>query len=212
VYIGVNGGAVRAIDCQDAGEWLHKGADGRLSPREKTALDEHLGACGPCARRAGLLDEAASVLRRRQPVPSGFGDRVLRRLSQVRTPERTPQLGRRLWLPVAAAVLLVAGLSLSGRDRGAANRLAESPRVPVELELPAAGVRSVAVAGDFNGWDATRMLRGEDGVWRIRLSLPPGRYQYVFVVDEEKWMADPRATTVVDNGYSGTNSVLDVGL
>jgi hypothetical protein len=56
------------------------------------------------------------------------------------------------------------------------------------------------------------MKQGVDGIWRVRLSLHPGRYQYAFVVDGEKWMPDPRATTVVDSGFSGANSVLDVSL
>jgi hypothetical protein len=49
-------------------------------------------------------------------------------------------------------------------------------------------------------------------VWKTRLSLPPGRYRYAFVVDSEKWVADPQAATVVDSGYGGADSVLDISL
>jgi 1,4-alpha-glucan branching enzyme len=88
----------------------------------------------------------------------------------------------------------------------------EAPHVQVELKLAGEKARTVAVAGDFNGWDAVVMKKGEDGVWKTRLSLPPGRYRYAFVVDSEKWVADPQAATVVDSGYGGADSVLDISL
>jgi 1,4-alpha-glucan branching enzyme len=80
------------------------------------------------------------------------------------------------------------------------------------LELTDVAARSVSVAGDFNDWQAAGMQKGADGVWRIRLSLRPGRYQYAFVVDDARWVADPRAATLVDSGYGGANSVIEVSL
>ncbi len=87
-----------------------------------------------------------------------------------------------------------------------------SPRIPVELQLASVEARSVAVAGDFNGWDVVTMKKGEDGVFRVQLSLPRGRYQYAFLVDGQKWVPDPRADTTVDSGYGGADSVLDLTL
>jgi hypothetical protein len=119
------------------------------------------------------------------------------------------------WRVAGAAAALAVALFAAARLRPAVTSPSiEPPRVPVELELASADARSVSVAGDFNQWqvDAARMTRGADGVWRIRLELPPGRYQYVFVVDDNRWIADPRASTVVDSGFSGANSVLDLSL
>ena len=56
------------------------------------------------------------------------------------------------------------------------------------------------------------MKKGEDGVFRVQLALPPGRYQYAFLVDEHVWVPDPRAATIVDSGYGGADSVLDLTL
>lgn len=208
---------MQASGCRAAGEWLLRAPDGGLLPQERAALEHHLLTCASCRRRVELLEDAAKRLQRPGVAAPGFADRVLRRLAEGRSAEARsgirPQIAIRPWLAAAAAALLVvSALSLWKRNPAAAPEAAGPPRVLVELELAAAAGRSVAVAGDFNGWDAARMQRGEDGVWRIRLSLAPGRYQYVFVVDGEQWIADPRAATVVDNGFSGTNSVLDVSL
>jgi hypothetical protein len=149
---------------------------------------------------------------RRHAAPPDFTVRVLRRVAAERqAPRRAARVFSSPRLTAAAVLVLALGLSLAGLFR-AKNEASDLPRIVVELELAEAGARSVAVAGDFNNWDAVKMQQGSDGVWRVRLSLPPGRYQYAFVVDEEKWVADPRATAAVDSGYSGTNSVLDVAL
>jgi hypothetical protein len=207
------------IGCTDVDERLHRRAEGLLSPAEVGELDAHLGQCESCRRRATGLAWVSGRLQEGRPLPAGFGDRVLRRVAAeagatrpVR-PRATP-LARWSALPVAAALVLAAGLAARGWLRPPAEAPVESPRVRVELELAKGDARTVAVAGDFNGWEAegSKMKRGADGVWRIRLELPPGRYQYVFVVDGEQWMADPRASTMVDSGYSGSNSVLDVSL
>ena len=209
--------------CRDIAEMLHRKADGRLPAADATLLAEHLAACAACHRKADELAWAEAALRRPRAAAPGFSDRVLRRVrtegtSRGAVRESVPRLAGWRALPAAAALILVAGLALRGLLNGpatpVADRPVEPPRVQVELELTKVDARSVAVAGDFNEWQAegSRMTRGADGVWRIRLELPPGRYQYAFVIDGEQWMADPQASTVVDSGFSGTNSVLDVSL
>ncbi len=51
------------------------------------------------------------------------------------------------------------------------------------------GAKHVFVAGSFNGWSKTPMME-EDGVWKTVIEIPPGRYEYKFVVDN-KWIPDP---------------------
>lgn len=194
---------------------LHKRADGRLSHPEAATLERRLTACARCRERAALLEWAAESLRRHQrAVPAGLTDGVMRRLAASRPPklshERPQPLAWR-WLPAAAAVLAV-GVGVLVVRLPARQAPLAAPRVEVELQLAGEQARTVAVAGDFNGWDTASMKRGEDGVWRIRLSLSPGRYQYAFLVDDARWLADPRAATVVDSGYGGADSVLDVSL
>ena len=42
-----------------------------------------------------------------------------------------------------------------------------------------------------------------DGIWVIQLTLPPGRYRYMFLVDENTWHLDPGNPEQVAGGPSG---------
>src|SRR5215471_11592877 len=78
------------------------------------------------------------------------------------------------------------------------------------LKLPSA--KSVAVAGSFNSWDVKKapLRKDSNGGWKGAVSLPPGRYEYRFVVNGTEWLTDPSAKESVDNGMGGSNSVLVV--
>lgn len=67
----------------------------------------------------------------------------------------------------------------------------------------------VSVAGAFNGWsmDKDPMVRGDDGVFRLRKGVAPGTWTYKLVVDGE-WMADPANPEQDSSGFG--NSVLRV--
>jgi 1,4-alpha-glucan branching enzyme len=87
------------------------------------------------------------------------------------------------------------------------------------FEAPSA--RVVQLAGN---WPENDWLRGQaqtgsfqvglmtdedgDGTWERREVLPPGRYQYKFVIDENNWKEDPNNPQRVDDGYGGFNSLL----
>ena len=49
-----------------------------------------------------------------------------------------------------------------------------------------------------------------DGIWSIVTSIPSGRYEYKFHVDENSWLPDPSAIEYVEDGYGVKNSVLIV--
>jgi len=70
---------------------------------------------------------------------------------------------------------------------------------------------SVCIAGDFNGWskDSDCMLKSGK-TWNIALRMPPGRYQYAFIVDGRTWTKDPSALLNADNGFGNENSVVIV--
>lgn len=71
--------------------------------------------------------------------------------------------------------------------------------------------KSVALAGDFNRWDpsATSLTRMADGSWSRTLRLAPGRYEYAYLVDGKRWVADRFARTSHD-AFDIESSVLDV--
>lgn len=76
-------------------------------------------------------------------------------------------------------------------------------------EVPSAA--TVSVVGDFNDWDAQAapMVR-EAGAWTVTLPMAPGRHVYAFVVDGERWVADPRAPRAPDADFGRPGSVVIV--
>jgi len=77
----------------------------------------------------------------------------------------------------------------------------------VELQWNGGG-REVAVAGEFSQWQPWKMDGLKDGVHFIKLSLPPGRYQYKYVVDGN-WLHDSEGACESD-GQGNVNNVLSV--
>ena len=89
------------------------------------------------------------------------------------------------------------------------NQEACSHCVCLEFIHPQAG--EVCIAGSFNDWhpSVTPMIRLGEGKWAKDLALPPGRYEYRFVVDGQ-WADDPAARETVPNPHGGMNAVLEV--
>jgi hypothetical protein len=74
-------------------------------------------------------------------------------------------------------------------------------------------VKTVSVAGDFNGWNATadKMKYDEKvGAWVLDLKLKSGMYDYMYVINDKVWIADPQADKQRDDGFGGKNSVLKI--
>jgi hypothetical protein len=95
-----------------------------------------------------------------------------------------------------------------------ARALQETP-VAVQFVLDARRAKSVAVVGDFNGWDgsATPLERDSaSGVWTALVKVPPGRHVYAFLVDGTVWTLDPNAPRAKDSDYGTEQSVVIVGL
>ncbi len=102
-----------------------------------------------------------------------------------------------------------------GQEKTAKPSAAAKPHAPrarqVSFEWPETGAFIVSVAGDFNNWDpqAHPLRRGKDGIWRVTMSLKPGRYEYKFVVDGQ-WRPDPFNPDMVPDSHGGSNSVREV--
>lgn len=85
------------------------------------------------------------------------------------------------------------------------------PFPKLHFELFVRDACAVFLAGSFNDWSptATPMHRESDVKWIVALLLPPGRYEYQFVVDG-RWTRDPKAADEVPNPFGGRNSVVEV--
>lgn len=190
---------------------------------------------GPTLSAAELefAQRAGSALRTAEPLPAEFEERVM--LAVTSDGDRGP-LARRVtsrswWMrphrvtlsPLGglalaagfAAVIATGAYGVAGRLGFPAGASAVAPADTVHLVrfvLVDPTASRVALAGDFNGWSAeARPLSasGVAGVWTVTVPLAPGRYEYAFVVDGTRWIADPLSRRVADE-FGGESSVIRV--
>jgi anti-sigma factor RsiW len=203
--------------------------DQDLSADERLAFVSRLGRDSALRQRTGALEQVAQHARRlpRPAASAAFVANVLERVTASPVPERAPWLAW-LWTPrtmqwnlaqAAATLIIVAGLAI-GAGSLVRSRMApaadETTAVPtpvmVRLVVLQPDARSVHAVGDFNGWDPTRtsLQQVANGTWTVTLPLPPGRYEYMFVVDGQRWVGDPSAVEETDDGFGARNAVLEV--
>mmetsp|Transcript_37089 Transcript_37089/g.87726 ORF Transcript_37089/g.87726 Transcript_37089/m.87726 type:complete len:182 (+) Transcript_37089:169-714(+) len=72
-----------------------------------------------------------------------------------------------------------------------------------------AGVKTVCVAGDWNGWVKTPLVLGKDGVWALEMNVAAGLHIYKYILngwDEVVNEAEP----MVSDGSGGVGNALGV--
>ena len=82
-------------------------------------------------------------------------------------------------------------------------------RVTFSLEAAKAG--EVILMGDFNQWNPKThsMKNDENGIWNKTVIIPPGKYEYKFLVDGQ-WKEDPQNDQTCPNCFGTKNSVLNL--
>ena len=80
----------------------------------------------------------------------------------------------------------------------------------VLFEYEDENAQSVFLVGSMNNWNttATPMEKDENGIWKVVLKLNSGKHTYKFMVDGN-WQVDPQNPNLEDDGYGGSNSVID---
>lgn len=93
-----------------------------------------------------------------------------------------------------------------------ARKLSQPGKKAVSFHLEAPEATSIALVGDFNGWDpnARNMRRSKSGKWQVTVYLAPGVYQYKFVVNGIEWREDHENPRRELNNYGTMNSVCEV--
>jgi len=74
---------------------------------------------------------------------------------------------------------------------------------------PDGAVRRASLAGSFNGWKPTQMRRQKNGAFVVIVAVPPGTYEYKFIVDDQ-WAVDPDNNVWAVNPFGTINSILSV--
>ena len=215
-------------------ELIQRFIDQELSAAERVqfvlALGRDAELRGRVLELEQLVMDAANLPR--PIVPPGFATRVLGQTTAANT-VRTGAWRRTVdtflapralrWNLAGAAacavVLIAIGAVLATTVKRPEPAIAEAtpsrtdrPVVLVRLVVVQPGARVVQAAGDFNGWNPIRtpLEQTSDGAWTVTLPLEPGRYEYQFVVDGERWIADPFAAEQSDDGFGSRNAVLEV--
>ena len=82
-------------------------------------------------------------------------------------------------------------------------------RITFTLNEPYA--EKVLLIGDFNNWNnkTHQMKKYKSGVWKKMVMLPPGKYEYKFLVDGQ-WILDPNNDQKCSNCFGSFNNVLDI--
>ena len=191
-----------------------------------------------------LVERVAAPLRAPEPVDATFEARLLAAaraaVARGEAPWQQPNVltsrhPRRSWLTrprqfrvsplaglaaAAAFAAIVAGTTLAtsrGRSMPIPADVATATTARAEVVrfvIVAPAAQSVALVGDFNGWNpvATPLARTAGGdAWLVTVSLAAGKYQYAFVVDGRAWLADPTAPISVEDDFGTPSSLLTVG-
>ena len=188
---------------------------------------------------AAFAERAGTVLRSAETLSPGFEARVMRAVASVPSRGTSHRWisaahwwtrSRRVTFSPLGGLALAAGfagivalgsLGVAGQLSVVGLRAASGANVAsartdtlhlVRFVFVDATASRVALAGDFNGWSPeSRPLEasGVEGVWSVTVPLTPGRYEYAFVVDGERWVADPLARKVSDE-FGGESSVVRV--
>jgi len=217
----------RTFDDDASDVLVQRFVDQELTAHERVQFVARLGRDEGLRRRTIELEELVIEAERlpRPIVPDAFAASVMARLPR---PTAWHRMRNAVWTPrtlqwnvagamaavcaVLIAAILVRPLMTIPRRVPAPVVSAESSITPVRLVIMQPGARTVQVAGDFNGWNPaqTSLEQISDGAWAVTISLKPGRYAYMFVVDGRRWIADPFAAEQHDDGFGARNAVVDV--
>ena len=184
-----------------------------------------------------VVEEALRGLGREAP-PEGLASTITEGLAHLPPPRRpawqrlwdTLQRPQVVWAYRMAIFLVLLGTMagvwrlgnrpkptvVNGSSGHAATQAASQPKavdvptIPVTFTFFAPKAQSVCVVSTFNDWDPqkTPMNRGKDGTWSVQVSLPQGRYEYMFLVDGARYETDPNAIELRQDGMGNDNAVL----
>ena len=216
-------------------EQIHRLLDGELSSEEERDLLRKMEADPRLQEEFDGLLSVVDILKssERMPVDKDFSAGVMNQLPARRKPwnkkighflfgERVFRWNVATFAAVSAALVLIIVTGVSYRNTGRSPLITaavQTAAVPpdagmktVTLTFRAPEAKTVSLAGDFNKWSVEKgaMKKKSDGTWAIEIPLTPGVYHYMFVINGEAWVPDPRAESYRDDGFGNKNAILRV--
>jgi hypothetical protein len=214
------------MNCQKISKFLNSYIDKALDANTTKQVEEHLKSCPSCKKEHLKLKQVVSALNSISPqlAPADFTQSIMAKISQKEMQIQTswidrikkqisiPQLSFRL-IGAAATVALIVFFAFTFIFNTPDTSLICSAEVQFSLKINNGKAHTVAIAGDFNGWNPQANILEDpegDGIWTGTLKLEPGRYEYMFVLDGEKWLPDPNALRYVKDGFGNKNAILEI--
>ena len=214
------------MNCQKIIKLLNPYIDQVLDAESTQTIEAHLKSCPTCQDEYLRLKEMVDSLNflPQVSVPQNLTQNIMAKISQEEIQIQSSwidHLKRQISFPrlsfrmvgtatVAALVMFFAFTFIFNTPDISPVCSAE---VKFSLRIGDSKAHTVAIAGDFNGWDPQANLLEDsegDGVWTGTLKLEPGRYEYMFVMDGEKWFPDPNALRYVKDGFGNKNAILEI--
>jgi predicted anti-sigma-YlaC factor YlaD len=204
------------MNCEKFEKLVDPYLTGDLSPIDLEHFEEHIDHCSSCREVVAEFQALDAMLDKASEwevtPPPYLTQRVMANL-----PSR-PVSGLLSWrflhpMLVVVSLVLAVGLGFLARDMipGQQPLAVRSQQVRIIFFSPEAS--SVALIGDFNEWgqrEVTFAQSSDRGIWEFTMALDPGVYHYNLLVDGERWVANPKSSTLVPDGFGGYNSVLVV--
>jgi hypothetical protein len=191
--------------------------------------------------RDPFIEEIAAELRRPVRLDPRFDERVMEALNAPEViPLHPTRQARRPWImrswtlrvsPIGAfatAAALIGVVTLGTWRLGEMNQVqvasgvedagivpvantGEEPLVLHQFTFYQKGLKSIALVGEFNDWnaDSTALNQVSEGVWTVTLRLRPGVYEYQFILDGKDRVTDPTMPQA-SNDFGSPNSVVTV--
>ena len=214
------------MDCQKIKKLLNSYIDKTLDTATAQQVDEHLKSCPSCNKEYRSLKKVITSLNSlsTQPVPTNFTQNLMTKISRdeiqiqsswidrLKKQISIPRLSFRL-VGAAAVTALIVFFAFTFIFNTPDTYPICSAEVQFSLKINDNKAHTVAIAGDFNGWNPQANILEDsegDGIWTGTLQLEPGRYEYMFVLDGEKWFPDPNALRYVKDGFGNKNAILEI--
>jgi len=214
------------MDCQKIKKLLNPYIDKTLNADTTQQVNEHLKSCPICNKQYQSLKEIITSLNSLspQPAPKDFTQNLMAKISREEIQIQsswTDRIKKRISIPrlsfrlvgAAAVTALIVFFAFTFIFNTPDTYPICSAEVQFSLKINDDKAHTVAIAGDFNGWNPqTNILEDTegDGIWTGTLKLEPGRYEYMFVLDGEKWFPDPNALRYVKDGFGNKNAILEI--
>ena len=214
------------MNCQKIKKLLNLYIDQVLDAESTQTVEEHLKSCPTCQDEYLRLKEIVASLNFLPQVsaPQNLTQNIMAKISQEEIQIQSswidrlkrqisfPRLSFRL-VSVTAAAALIMFFAFTFIFNTPVTSPICSAEVQFSLRISDNKTHTVAIAGDFNNWNPQANLLEDpegDGIWTATLNLEPGRYEYMFVMDGEKWFPDPNALRYVKDGFGNKNAILEI--